>query len=270
MSGVNHALRLVLALAMGLPASGWTQDDPGIRGTTRCAADLQLSFAVTGRLAKTHVVEGSVVEQGELLMELDRAAEELDLQRRKVQWEGKADLLAAQARKETAEKQLEAARTIFEANRGISLEELQNRELAYVTTLAELERVKTLKETEWLDYLTAKENLERRSMRSPNRGIVVKLIKQTGESAQANEAALRLCDLSRIVFVANIPIERAENLQTGRTVSVRVGQKAVPVRGRITFVSPIVDAASGLREVKIDLINPPASVRPGVMAVLVL
>jgi len=47
-----------------------------------------------------------------------------------------------------------------------------------------------------------------------------------------------------------------------------VGLDAVKTRGRLTFVSPVVDPASGLREIKIELINPVTQVRPGVPASL--
>lgn len=241
-----------------------------VRGVTRCAADLQLSFPLAGRIAQTLVREGSVVQRGTVLMHLDRSAEQLDVERRRVQWQGQADLLAAQARMETAEKQLVAARSVFSSNRGISLEELQNRELAVRTTQAEFERVRTLKETERLDYLIAKENLDRRTLTSSTGGIVTRLIKQTGESAQAYEAVLRLCDLSRIEFLANVPADLIDRLKEGQQVPIVVGGASSVLAARVTYVSPVIDSASGLREVKADLINPPPSVRPGVSAALII
>ena len=241
-----------------------------VRGVTRCAADLQLSFPLAGRIAQTLVREGSVVQRGTVLMHLDRSAEQLDVERRRVQWQGQADLLAAQARMETAEKQLVAARSVFSSNRGISLEELQNRELAVRTTQAEFERVRTLKETERLDYLIAKENLDRRTLTSSTGGIVTRLIKQTGESAQAYEAVLRLCDLSRIEFLANVPADLIDKLKEGQQVPLVVGGASSVLAARVTYVSPVIDSASGLREVKADLINPPPSVRPGVSAALII
>lgn len=262
------------AAALMLTALGWLSSVPTVqaepvRGFTRCAADLQLAFPLAGRISRALVREGSVVKKGDLLMQLDRAAEELDVERRRVQWQGTSDLLVAQARYETASKQLSAARTIFNENRGISMEEVQNRELAVRTTQAELERVRTLKETERLDYLTALENLERRTLTSGTNGIVTRIIKQAGESAQAYEAVLRLCDLSRIEFMANMPTDQSQRLREGQTVKIQVA--SVPpatVTARITFVSPVIDPASGLREIKADLLNPPAAVRPGISAVL--
>ena len=99
---------------------------------------------------------------------------------------------------------------------------------------------------------------------------MTRLVKLNGESVQAHETALRLCDLSSIQFVVNVPAQASEQLRQGATVSLQVGQPPVPTRGRLTFVSPVVDAASGLREVKIDLIQPGPQVRPGVPASLEL
>lgn len=242
--------------------------DEVIKGTTRCAADLSLALSVTGRIAGMRVQEGSVVRAGDVLLNLDQTAEQLDVERRRVQWQGQAELVTARARKETAEAQVVAARRIFQSSQGISREELENRELAYATTVSELERLKTIKEMERLDYLTAKENLGRRSLRAPTRGIVTKLIKQSGESVQANEAAIRLCDLSKILFVANVPSNRSEHLHAGGAVDLVVGHEGSKVKGKLIFVSPVVDSASGLREIKIELINPGVDVRPGVPASL--
>ena len=263
--------RLILlhVLAIGGVLMGEAQAEV-IRGVTRCAADLQLSFALPGRIAQTLVREGSFVKKGTVLMQLDRSAEEIDVARRRVQWQGQADLMIAQARMETAQKQLEAARMIFNENRGISQEELQNRELAVRSTLGELERVRTLKETERLDYLVATENLERRTLTANTQGIVTRLIKQTGESAQAYEAVLRLCDLSRIEFMAHVPAQLVGRLREGQSIQVMVGPTSLNVNGKVSFVSPVIDPASGLREVKVYLIQPPASVRPGVSASLEL
>lgn len=256
------------ALAGLTPVAAAEEADSQVKGTTRCAADLTLALATTGRIARMLVQEGSVVRGGQPLLHLDRSAEELDVERRRVQWQGQAEIVTAQARKETAEMQVMAARRIYASSQGISREELENRELAYATTVSELARLKNVKEMERLDYLTAKENLERRSLRAPTRGIVTKLIKQAGESVQANESVLKLCDLSKILFVANVPSARSEHLQVGGTVDLLVGHDGKKTKGKLIFVSPVVDSASGLREIKIELIKPGPDVRPGVPASL--
>ncbi|MEX8493768.1 efflux RND transporter periplasmic adaptor subunit [Sphaerotilus sp.] len=261
---------LAIVLCVGvLPARA----DPGapavpaasssVRGVTRCAADLGLGLALAGRVAEMRVREGQIVHAGDVLLRLDQRAEELDVERRHVQWQGTAEMTIAQARHETALAQVQAARRIYQQSQGISREELDNRELVYANAVAEIQRVKTAKEMERLDYLTAKENLDRRTLRAPKAGIVTRLIKSSGESVQAHEPALRLCDLSSIQAVINVPAQASEQLREGASVSLKVGQPPMSTQGRLTFVSPVIDSASGLREVKIDLIRQGADVRPG-------
>ncbi len=258
-------------LAFSAELSGTPEQKPSIttiRGVTRCDADLNLALPLAGRIAIVNVEEGALVAKGELLLSLDRVAEEYDVERRRIQWQGSAELKAAQARKATAAQQVKAARRIFSASHGISREEMENRELALALANAEVMRIETAKEMERLDYLTAKENLERRTLVAPTRGIVVKLIKQLGESAQANEAVLRLCDLRRILFVAHLPPAQSERFQAGDTVFLRVGAQQLRVEGKVMFVSPVVESSSGLREVKIEMIQPDPGIRPGISASL--
>lgn len=235
----------------------------GVRGLTRCAADLGLGVALAGRIAEVRVKEGQRVKTGDVLMRLEQEAERLDVERRQVQWQGQAELKNALARRETAEGQAQAARRIYHETRGISKDELDNRELAYTQAAAEVEKLQMTKEMERLDYMTARENLARRTIRAPGPGIVTKLIKSAGESVQAHEPALKLCDLSSIQVVVNVPSQSSESLKAGGSVKLKVGQIAQAMQGKVTFVSPVIDGASGLREVKVELLRPGAEVRPG-------
>ncbi|MDD5298722.1 MAG: efflux RND transporter periplasmic adaptor subunit [Rhodocyclaceae bacterium] len=256
----------VAPTAQAAPAAKPAGDEGFVKGITRCANDLSMSFPVTGRIAAVPVTEGSTVKPGDVLMHLDRAAEAFDVERRRLQWMSTAEVAAAKARMLTSEKQVVAAREIYAGSRGISQEELQNRELAYSLASSEHDRLKNSKEMERLDYLTAKENLERRTLRAPTRGIVTKVIKLMGEGVQANEPAIRVCDLSKILFVANVPALQVGELSANDGVELLVGQDQAVVAGKVIFVSPVVDAASGLREVKVELLRTGAGVRPGMPA----
>ena len=247
-------------------------DAPSVKGVTQCLKDLGLGFPVAGRVAETAVTEGTVVKAGDTLGRLDLVAESLEAQRRKLQWESNAELTAAAARRQTTEKQMAAARRIFEASAGISREEMENKVLAHTLAVAEHERLKNAKQIERLDYLAAEENLARRTLRAPSPGIVTKVVRNVGESVQANEPAIKMCDLSKVLFVANVPVASIGTLAPQDTVRVQVtaGNETVPVDGKVLFVSPVVDAASGLTEVKVELLPSGDRVRPGLQARLML
>ncbi len=241
-----------------------------MKGLTRCNSDLSLGFPLTGRIAQAKVIEGSVVRRGQVLLGLDNAAETLEVERRRVQWKSMAELSAAQARLATATLQANAAREVYASTQGVSREEVQNRELSRELASNDVARLQATKEMERLDYLTTRENLERRTLRAPVPGIVTKILRQQGESVQANEPALRLCDLSKILFVANAPSARVEHLKAGDMVDLKLVAGNAAVRGRVLFVSPVVDAASGLREVKVELLPGRAPIRAGMAAMLLL
>jgi RND family efflux transporter MFP subunit len=243
--------------------------EASVRGVTQCLRDLSLGFPVSGRIAALPVVEGSVVKAGDVLASFELVAEELEVERRRLVWQSDAELRAASARAATAATQANAARAIFSQNRGISREELENKELASSLAAAEVQRLRNAKLVERVDYLTAQEMVARRVLRAPSPGVVTRIIRHAGESVQINETAIRLCDLSKILFVVNVPIGALAGLEAGASVRVLVqaGAEPVAVEGRVIFVSPVVDAASGLAEVKVELEpNLAAGVRPGLQA----
>lgn len=243
----------------------WAQptEEGVVRGVTRCVNDLSMSFAVSGRVAELAVKEGATVRAGQPLSHLDRKAEAIDVERRKLQWQSRAEYDAAESRLKTALMQVQAGREIFATNRGISEEELQNKELAASLAKSEFDRIKNVKKMEELDYQTAVENLERRTLKASGPGMVTKIIKWVGEGVQANEPAIRVCDVSTLHFVVNAPMSQVGSLAQGDRVKLQIGNEKIAVLGRAIFVSPVVDAASGLREIKFELIKPPAQVRPG-------
>ncbi|SFB11240.1 RND family efflux transporter, MFP subunit [Poseidonocella pacifica] len=268
------ALSLVLASAAGAQTAtdydsvGLDARGAEIRGIVECRADLALSFPVSGVVEDTLVVEGQTVEAGEVLMRLDQEIESIEVERRRTLWQSRADLDAAEARVAVGEQQLSAGQTVYDAARGISLEDLQNRKLSYDLAVSELARLETQKQIEELDFHTAEESLRRRTLAAVAPGIVSRIIRRTGESAQAMDPVLQLCDTGALFFVANLSIRRASELQAGQSVILRASGRDENLNGEVSFVSPVVDPGSGLRRVKVHLTDPPDWLSPGTGAVL--
>jgi multidrug efflux pump subunit AcrA (membrane-fusion protein) len=53
-------------------------------------------------------------------------------------------------------------------------------------------------------------------------------------------------------------------------MSIRTGSKSITKKGTVAFVSPIVDPASGLLEVKAAFNNQDGAVRPGIEGFMLL
>lgn len=241
-----------------------------IRGIVECRDDLALSFAVSGLITEALVSEGDIVTRGDTLMRLDQQIERIEVDRRRALWQSRAEIDAAAARADISARQLKAGQQVYDASRGISLEDLQNRRLAAALAQSELQRLETQKTIEELDFQTAQESLKRRTLTATTVGIVSKLIRRTGESAQANDPVLQLCDISALFFVANLPPNRAELIAQDEPVTLRNTGRRMDFQGEVSFISPVVDPASGLRQIKVKVIDPPSWLSPGTSAVLMM
>jgi multidrug resistance efflux pump len=91
---------------------------------------------------------------------------------------------------------------------------------------------------------------------------------QEGEGCEVHQPLLVLVDASQCYFVANVEAPVLASFKVGQEIALRVDAAPDPVtvRGRISYLAPVVDAASGLGELKAVFPNADGAVRPGVAA----
>lgn len=239
-----------------------------LRGHSECVADLELAFPVSGIIAAMPVNEGTSVDAGSVLAQLGMRIEEIELARRQVLLDDLSELNASLAQQEVSTAQYETAQNLYDRGGAISKEELQNRRLARDLIRVEVKRLRTQEALQALDRDAAAEALDRRTMHAPSPGIISRILRKPGESVQAYEPVLSLCDVSEILVAASIP-DYGIDLPEGADVTlVFLGHD--PIAGRVRFLSPVVDAASGLRDVRIEMSEYPDWLRPGLAADLIL
>lgn len=105
---------------------------------------------------------------------------------------------------------------------------------------------------------------DRHLVRAPSDGVVTRLYRQKSESCDLNHPLLDLIDLTRAVFVAQVEEIVGRRLAKGQTLalSLQAGADSLERTGTITFLSPVVDPASGLMEVRVELDMPMAPCVP--------
>lgn len=100
--------------------------------------------------------------------------------------------------------------------------------------------------------------------RSRVTGVVLEKPVLPGARFAAGEAILKVADLSTIWATAHVPVDRTGSLAPGQTATFT--SSALPgetVRGRVTFIQPVVDAAARTVDVRIELRNRDGRLRPG-------
>ncbi len=100
--------------------------------------------------------------------------------------------------------------------------------------------------------------------RSRVTGVVLEKPVLPGARFEAGEAILKVADLSTVWATAHVPVDQAGSLAPGQTAAFT--SSALPgetVRGRVTFIQPVVDPAARTVDVRVELPNRDGQLRPG-------
>ena len=274
-ASLHRGLFSLLAVAVFLlwsPLPIFGQEKISVSGITESIEDVTLSLSVAGTVSRVFFDEGDKVKRGQCILELDRRLEELEVARRKLIWESKAEVESAEARVLTLKSQLKSTRDLFESTGSVSREELEEKELEYKLAVAEQKRLVMEEEKQRIEYEMALENLSKRRLPSPIGGVTIKLFLDVGESCEPEQPLAHVVDPSKCLFICNLEEWLGRTLKPGQVVdlAIRTGYETIAKKGDIVFVSPVVDAASGLLEVKAEFENQDGEVRPGVAGSMLL
>ena len=239
-------------------------------GVTEPYLDVLLSATVAGTVEKVLVKEGDFVKEGQTLVEFKKHQEELEVARRKLIMDSKAELDAAKAKVDTLKTDLDSTRKLFESTKSVSKDDLMKKELEYKQAISDVDRLKTSEEREVIEYDAAKQFLADRSIVSPLAGYIADLVRDVGEDCKAQDPLIRIVDTRQFYFVSNVEAKAGYNLKVGQElrVDVEAGKATIQLKGKVSFVSPVVDPASGLLKIKILCLNSDNKVRPGVSGVM--
>lgn len=229
---------LLLAVAAMAPVSA--RAEQVVAGITEPVCDAVLSPAVSGLVSAWKFKEGDFVKENEVIVELDNKLEALEVDRRK---------LAMENRK----LDWEALQTLFQKSSiSVKKEELDKAETEYKIAVVE--------------HRMAVETLRRRSIIAPCSGYVAAITRDVGEACEEFQPVARVVDTRQCYFVSNVEARAAGSLKLGQSVALEIETPTKPasVSGQITFLSPVIDPASGLRRVKVLFDNSDGKINPGV------
>lgn len=209
-------------------------------GITEPICDVTLSSSVPGIVSAWRYKEGDFVPANEAIIDLDKTLEELEAERRR---------LVVENRK----TDYEALQTLFQRN-SISVKK------------EELEKVATEYKIAVTEFNMANEQLHRRSVYAPCSGYIVEITRDVGEACQQYQPLIRLVDTRQCYFVSNVESQAVGRLSMDQDVRLEIEASPAPVSlpGKVVFLSPVVDPASGLQKVKVLFDNADGKVRPGV------
>jgi len=225
-----------------------------------------LSSGVAGLVMKRLVTPGQSVKAGQVLLLLDDRLESIESDRRKVIYDDNSEVVASRKRAAILTTLLQDSRTVFEKTGSISKDELLRLEAEYTAAKGRVEQLIAQKKREYLDYELAERERLQRHIAAPISGIVTKVLPQVGEWAKPGDPIILLVDPSTAVLHVAIPHTEVGGLKFGapQKIQLETGGSITHIMGRISFVSPVADPASGLVEVKVSFNNPQLVIKPGI------
>lgn len=111
----------------------------------------------------------------------------------------------------------------------------------------------------------ASELFRQRTIVAPIDGLIVEQLREVGESVTATQPVFRLVDISQVYVQFYIRAEELGRLKLGDSVEVfySSGETKAIRQGKVDFIDPRIDAASGLLRVKVLVPNPNRAIVPG-------
>jgi multidrug efflux pump subunit AcrA (membrane-fusion protein) len=113
------------------------------------------------------------------------------------------------------------------------------------------------------DLANAEATLGYTKLVSPISGIVTDRPYYPGETPAAGTPVITVMDLSQVVAHAHIAQLEAASLKVGDAATISIPGQPVSVKGKVSMVSPAVDANSTTVEVWVQAPNPKGTLRPG-------
>lgn len=251
--------------ACGLPAAA--APESGYACLIEPFQRIELRSAVEARIERMHVDRGSEVKKGQVLVELDSAAERAALEGARFRAVMEGELASADSRVEGAKAKLERReamvreRFLAAQDRDDTRTDLQQ---------AQADRVQALdnRRLAQIEQRRLAELVEQRRLRSPFAGVVTERLQGVGEIAQAGESAraiLRLAQTDPLRVEVVLPVAMLGKVERGATATV---EAEPPLSGRysakVTVVDRVVDSASGTFGVRLELPNPKGTIPAGV------
>lgn len=269
----SFTLSMLLAVTMGGPAPQPSIGSPtpaGLATIQHCQVfliqDVEVPAEQAGRLVRVDVRENDIVEQGDLLAQIDDRQAQLqktaaELERNAAQARADDDIEVRFSIKsfELADSELNQDLEINQKSPGvIPVAELRRKRLARHRAELQIDRSKLdlrvaqmTADVQQAAVLAAEDNILRRQISAPFKGVVIDVLKQEGEWVDIGEPVIRVVRMDRLRvdgFLDGKDFNPADLSDRHVTVTVQLARGQVEhFTGQITFISPLVQAGNHYR-----------------------
>jgi RND family efflux transporter MFP subunit len=246
----------VLALSLGTATPGLAQV---VENDLDCLVEPRWTVVVSAPesavVDSVFVDRGDLIEKGQVIAMLESSVEEATVVSARARAEAVANIKASEARLSFETLRHERGQQLFEEG-VVSDTEQDESESARLVAEADLLLAHENKQLAGLELRRAEALLERRTIRSPIDGVVVRRILSPGEYADPLDL-LELAQIDPLLVEAFAPVSSLGQISVGDKGRVSMEEPVGGVHEAVVVVvDRVVDAASGTFRVRLELPNP--------------
>jgi cobalt-zinc-cadmium efflux system membrane fusion protein len=226
----------------------------------------RIGASVTGRVTQIHATLGQIVDKGDTLALINSS----ELSGAQLAY------LKARSEKELHRRNMERAKTLFEAD-VISAAEFQRRENEYEIAAAETraaqDQLRVLgvnpKSIERLGSTGTIDSVA--SVMATIKGVVVERKIAAGQVVQPSDVLFAVADLSRVWAVAQVPEQQVGQVKVGQSVSIEVPALGhEKLEGKLIYVGQTVNPETRTVLVRTALDNKNGRLKPSMLASMLI
>ncbi|CQR75194.1 Multidrug resistance protein MdtE precursor [Sporomusa ovata DSM 2662] len=226
-------------------------------GEVRGRYESQLAFQVSGKIIKRNVELGSVVNAGDVLMQIDPK----DIQQ--TVNTTSAQVSSAESQLRLAESNLNRYRQLYEQG-AVGRMVYDQYVSAYEVAMAAVQQAsaQNVQGTNQLDYSL---------LRADKPGVVSGITAEIGQVVSAGQPVLTIVQDGEREVEINVPENRIEELRKAQQLKVTFWALSnVILDGKVREIAPMADPVTRTYKVRISLLNPPPEMKLGMTAAVSL
>lgn len=226
----------------------------GYEAHTEPSIRSRVNFAAQGVVAEVMVKEGDVVKKGDVLIRLDDRADRHFLEA--LEMEGKSTLKIEAAKADLEQKRVDLARKLkSQPEGGASPLEVEEAKVNVLIREIQVKVEEMTRRQKELEAMRQAVRVEQMTLTAPFDAVVEKIDLKPGETPEVQRFALTLVDNTPVWVNVFLPTRVALKLKVGDSLEVRYKDVDEVVMGKVIMLSPVADAGSEQRLVRLELPN---------------
>jgi len=251
---VANDITVVRTAVVGVAAAtqGYTYS-----GEVRGRYESQLAFQVSGKIIKRNVELGSVINAGDVLMQIDPK----DIQQ--TVNSTSAQVSSAESQLRLAESNLNRYRQLYEQG-AVGRMVYDQYVSAYEVAMASVRQASA-------QYTQGANQLDYSLLRADKPGVISAITAEMGQVVSAGQPVLTLVQDGEREVEISVPENRIEELRKAQQIKITFWALSnVTTDGRVREISPMADPVTRTYKVRISLLNTPPEIKLGMTAAVTL